>query len=155
MRALSSIDPSAAPDRLVGPLDALDRHAADLSRVAATLTDDVEHATVLVVRALAACTAGELGFRDLSAHVVTDWLYGDDAEPSLSELPAEVSILHDLRGLPPTERALLALCRFGDHTYRDAADALGVSHLTAASLLTATVRSLAVAGPADGLADSA
>ena len=50
---------------------------------------------------------------------------------------------------------LLALCRFGDHTYREAADALGVTPPTAAWLLTATVRSLAVAGPADGLADSA
>ena len=155
MRALSSIDPTATPDDLARPLDALERLGPDLSRVAATLTDDPEHATTLVVRALATCAADEPALRDLSAHIATGWLYDDTTRAAASVLPIEVSILHDLRSLAPTERALLALCRFGDHTYREAADTLGVTHLTAASLLTATRRGLAVAGPSDGLADSA
>ena len=155
MRALRSIDPNVTPDRLARPLGAFDRHASDLNRVAATLTDDVEHATTIVVRALASCTTDEPRLRDLSAQVVTAWLYDDTTQPSASALPAEVSILHDVRGLPDTERALLALCRFGDHTYREAADALGVTHLTAALLLATTLRVLTAPGPADGLADSA
>lgn len=82
---------------------------------------------------------------------------GDDARRSLArhvywrctELASETP---GTPGLPPTvawigqlvrlQRACLALCIFGGHTYRDAADLLGIPPLTVAGMLTSGLEGL-------------
>lgn len=155
MRPLTSIDPTAVslhelvPERLG---DAADRHAAELGRVAAVLTDDAELAADLLVRAFVACSAGtdDADLRSLSAHVATSWLGGpvtSGTSGRAAGVPSAEPVLRDIRSLPDDQRTLLALCRFGAHTYREAADVLGLAHLDAALLLTTALRSLVAADP--------
>lgn len=137
-------------DTRQAPVRTFDRFAADLHAVASVLTADPELADRLVLAAVTTPGAGagsSPALRELSARVVGDWLEGHPEDvPTI--VPAVPSPLDRLHGLPPDERAALALCRFGGHTYREAADVLGQPHGTVADLLTSSLRGLAAAPPA-------
>ncbi len=129
-------------------LKALDRHGAALHSIASLLTPDPDLAESLVVHAVTASAPGPPGdLRQLSALLVRGWFDGHLEE--IESIPSVKRTLPDrAHGLPPHQRASLALCRFGDHTYRQAADVLGVPHATVAELLGATLRALQPGRPA-------
>jgi len=123
-------------------LRSLDQHGPALHHVASALTADAGLAAKLVVRAVLACRHDDVdpGLRELSSLVVLGWL----GRPS--QLPTDTvplpSLLQDVHALPDDQRALLALCRFGAHTYRDAARVLTLSADGAAVLLCTALRTL-------------
>jgi DNA-directed RNA polymerase specialized sigma24 family protein len=122
--------------------DAWDRHGRSIYALACTLLGDRE----------AAAQAVTLGMTDLarSAHRGS----AADARRRMArhvywrtqELTAHTPTLHQppamagLGRLAQLQRACLALCVFGGHTYREAAGLLGVPPVTVAELLTAGLR---------------
>ncbi|KQX72378.1 RNA polymerase sigma factor [Aeromicrobium sp. Root472D3] len=129
-------------------LQVLDLHGADLHAVASVLTTDPELAEQLVVVAVrTSLPDDDLG--RLSGTVVRAWLDGhpEQLETIVPAAPTPLSRLHEL---PVHQRASLALCRFGGHTYRQAADLLELPAASVADLLTTSLRALHAAPPADG-----
>ncbi len=133
----------------------LKSHGAALHAVAAVLTDDQTLGARLAVLAITSggTDDGDPGVRDLSSAIVVAWL----GSRVSSETPAGAagrapgpSVLQDVHRLPERQRALLALCKFGGHTFREAALVLGISADQAAALLCDAVRSLAATHPSTG-----
>ena len=136
--------PAVEPLRGERPLgDLWDCHGGSVYAVACTLLGDEE----------AAIQAVTLGMADLASS--SDRVSAQDARRSMArhvfwrsqELTGKTPRSMDL---PPAmvwlghvaqlQRACLALCVFGGHTYREAAGLLGVPPTTVAELLTAGVR---------------
>lgn len=125
--------------------DLWDLHGRSVYALACTLLGDDE----------AAVEAVTLGLTDLARS--TDRVSGRDARRSMArhiywrsrELVGETPGAMDL---PPAmvwlgqlaqlQRACLALCVWGGHTYRETADLLGVPPLTVAELLTTGLREI-------------
>lgn len=130
----------------------LERHGAALYRVAAMLTDDDDWAARLVVRSVRArgTEPHEDDVRSMCALVVLAWL-GGSASPEASGRPSSTAgaaaLLQDVRSLPDDQRALLALCAFGSHTYREAAAVLDIHAGDAALLLGRALHALASPEP--------
>lgn len=134
---------------------ALRNHGTTLHAVASMLTADPDLAARLVVLAIASCSADDVDpcLRDLSTAVAIEWL-GTGVHHASSRPGAEgvtgSSLLQEVSCLPDDQRALLALCRFGGHTYREAALVLGIPADLAARLLGDALRSLAAPHPLGG-----
>lgn len=125
--------------------DLWDRHAGCLYSLACALLGDEAAAVRAVTLAMVdlARTPPRDWPEDVPRHVAARvyWRSRDVAvEPSgLSHLPPVMTWLAQLAQL---QRACLALCAFGGHTQREAADLLDVPPATVAELLTAGLREL-------------
>ncbi|WP_162891390.1 RNA polymerase sigma factor [Aeromicrobium sp. A1-2] len=133
-----SFRPHARVSRLLA------RHGNDLMGVARTLTRDEQLAEQLVVDTLTAYDHGRPDhgeLRTLAAGVMVAWLGRNRDEPSG---PGSITsqIYDELHTLPDEQRTVLALCRFGGHTYREAAELLGLPAADVADLLGRAMRSL-------------
>lgn len=115
---------------------------------ACVLTEDVKLAEQLSVQAIVAHRSGPSTLQDLSAGVHGAWqAWGNlplsaRASPLPGTSPGAL-MLHEIHGLPDDQRAALRLCKYGGHTYLQAADLLGVSPEQVARLLCDALRSLA------------
>jgi hypothetical protein len=122
---------------------AWDRHGRSIYALACTLLGDSETAAQAVT----------LGMTDLARSA--DRGTGADVQRCMArhvfwrtqELAAQANptlhlppVMARLGQLAQLQRACLALCVFGGHTYREAAGLLGVPPLTVAELLTAGLR---------------
>lgn len=131
-----------------GPEAHVVRHVDAMYLLASVLTPDPEHAERLVVQAIKAKGDDVCEFRQLAAAVHVAWsAWGSPLEPSKSPMPsggsASAQVMRDLHGLPDDQRSAIALCRFGGHDYRQAADALGLPAPELAVLLGQALRALA------------
>lgn len=133
---------------------ALKAHGAGLQAVARMLTDDPELAARLVVRAIltGSTTGPDPDLRELSAFLVSQWIsdvavHGWSA-PGIGHATT-APVLQEVHRLPGDQRALLALCKFGAHTYREAAAVLNIQAGAAAALLGEAMRALVTPLPAD------
>lgn len=128
--------------RDVGEL--FDRIGPELCRLAGVLTADADCADELVLTAIAEHRADgscRSDLRILAGAIFLDW-----ASRETVDLAAESSgdgIVGDLRGLPHEQLAAIALCRYGGHSYRQAADLLGLPAAELAQILCAALRNLA------------
>lgn len=120
-------------------------YGKELHLLAMVLTDDTELAQELVVQAIMTYGLGPSSLQELSSGVYVAWIgWGS---PALSGEPAgrstRAQMLHEIHGLPADQRAALGLCRYGGHTYRRAADVLGLAPELVARLLQDALSSLA------------
>lgn len=122
-------------------MQVIDNHGPDLFVVATMLTDDADLAARLVVRAAVSSQVGD-ALHGLSASVVRSWLGGHPGRLEALPFVGVPTLLDSVRALTAHQRASLALCRFGDHTYRETATLLDVPAAWVADLLCATLRSL-------------
>lgn len=133
--------------------EVFDWYAGDLFRLASVLSDNSELAQHLVIQAIVSHRFSGLSSRnsrysqELSAAVVLAWVNRDSSAWTADDAGGSVSsprsiMLDDLHTLDDDQRAVLALCRFGGHTYREAADVLGLSAERAANLLREAMRHL-------------
>lgn len=145
-RALRSVTTlPAGADALV------DQHGYELYLMAHVLTADPEHAERLVAQAISAHGDGPRDLGELAAAVFVAWsAWGPLSQEQDPALPAGSSssaqMMHDLHALPEDRRAAIALCRYGGHTYRQAADVLGLPAADTAQLLGQALRTLATPG---------
>lgn len=115
---------------------------------ACVLTDDVKLAEQLVVQTIVAHQSGPSTLQDLSAGVHVAWLawghppLSAESSPLPGTSPSAL-MLHEIHGLPTDQRAALGLCKYGGHTYRQAADLLDLPPEQVARLLCDALRSLA------------
>lgn len=122
-----------------------DRHGTALHTIASVLTTDPLHAETLVIDAISSQIAPPLtdqntkqrSVRELAAAVYVAWSCRpappDPVGPTGIKPPS--TTLTALRRLPEDHRAVLALCTFGGHTYRQAAAVLGLPDTKIAELL--------------------
>ncbi|MBC7629905.1 sigma factor-like helix-turn-helix DNA-binding protein [Aeromicrobium sp.] len=128
-----------------------DEHGNELYLLACVLTEDPDLAEELVIQAIMAHRGGPSTLREFSAAVHEAWwAWGPESRTVdrqlLDDSSASETILHELHGLPDDQRSALALCRFGDHTYRQAAERLGRPAKEVALLLCEALRTLACPG---------
>lgn len=128
------------------PLEDLwELHGGHLYGLACALVGDEAAAVRTVTLAmvdLARTAAGE--WPEDPLHYLVGRVYWRSTEVStppsgMSHLPPVMTWLAQLAQL---QRASLALCVFGGHTHREAAELLGVPHATVAELLTAGLHEL-------------
>lgn len=131
----------------------LDRLGPALCRLAGVLTDNLQLAEQLVLTAIAEHRSDGSAQRDLrvlSGAIYLDWASRDSAELAVDPAgrgprPAPTTsseTLDDLHALPQDQLAAVALCKFGAHSYRQAADLLGVPAAELAQILCAALRNL-------------
>lgn len=125
-----------------------DQFGSSLFLFASVLTDDVKLAEQLVFQTIIAHQSGSSTLQDLSASVHIAWLaWGQPQSPAESPpTPGRspgAQLLHEIRGMPADQRAALGLCKYGGHTYRQAADLLDLRPEIVARLLCDTLRILA------------
>lgn len=123
-----------------------DRHGAALHTIASVMTNDPLHAEALVVDAISSQIAPPLtdqntkqrSVRELAATVYVAWSCRP-APPTPILAPTDIkppsTTLTALHLLPDDHRAVLALCTFGGHTYRQAATVLGLPDTKIADVL--------------------
>jgi DNA-binding CsgD family transcriptional regulator len=125
--------------------DLWERHGRSAYAIARMLLEDVataSQAVELVMADLAqspVCESAGDARRSMARRV---YLRSQDLPVDTSRtvsMPPAMVRVHQLRQL---QRACLALCLFGGHTYRDAAALLGVAPSTAAALLTSGLTEL-------------
>ncbi|MEJ7635829.1 hypothetical protein [Aeromicrobium sp.] len=129
-------------------LAVFDHYGSELHLMARILTDDQELAERVVIQAIAAHHSGPCTLRQLSAAVYVAWAaWGPHPRTSASLAPVDDSAaeaqLYEFHGLQDDQRAALGLCRFGGHTYRQAALVMGLPADHVAELLCAAMRNLA------------
>lgn len=127
---------------------AFDTYGKELHVLASVLTTDTELAEQLVVQAIVAHQGGPCTLRELSAAVHVAWLAWGPPIWSVELPPApststSAAMLYEMHGLPDDQRAALGICRFGGHTYRQAADLFGVPAEDVARMLCEALRALA------------
>lgn len=137
------------PTRAAGPpaTAAYDEFGQSLHLFACALTDDAELAGQLVIQTILAHQSAPRTLQDLSAGVYIAWIaWGNpplSAETSVAPgASATTRMLHEIHGLPADQRAALGLCKYGDHTYRQAAAVLGLAPDRTAQLLCDALRTL-------------
>ncbi len=111
------------------------------------LTDDADLAQMLVIQTIVAHVPEPCTIQDLSAGVYAAWMaWGNPPLATHSVLPpastASERLMHEIRRLPEDQRAALGLCKYGGHTYRRAAQILGLAPDHVAWLLCDALRSL-------------
>lgn len=123
--------------------DAWEQHGRSLYALASTLLGDREAAVRAVTLGMTDLVhsphrgpAADLR-RCMARHVYRRTLELAAQAPTTRQLPSAMAGLGRLAQL---QRACLALCVFGGHTYREAAGVLGVQPVTVAELLTAGLR---------------
>ena len=123
-----------------------DRHGDAIYSLATMLVDDEATARRVVTLAMidlaltTDCISGPDAQRSLARHVYLRSQELTGAATRTQDLPPAMVWLAELA---PLQRACVALCCFGDHTYRQAAALLRVPAETAAELLTAGLRDVA------------
>lgn len=131
----------------------LDRLGPELYRLATVLTADADFAERLVISAIGDhCPndSPQSDLRNLSAAIFLEWTRRDlpAIAPKRSgrlRRPAATPddlTLDELHALPEDQLGALALCKFGAHSYRRAAELLGIPATELASILCAALRSL-------------
>ena len=125
-----------------------DQFGHSLHLLACVLTDDAKLAENLVAQTIVKHQTGQSTLRKLSADIHASWLA--EGQPPLSaessSLPETSSgalTLHDIHRLSADQRVALGLCKYGGHTYRQAADLLDFSPEQVTRLLCDALRSLA------------
>jgi DNA-directed RNA polymerase specialized sigma24 family protein len=144
-RAASRTHPAAAPQSGTTALSLADLwnlHGPYVYALACALLADEEAAAEVVILAVtdhmeSSGRSAEDARRSLARHV-----YWRSQEVVVAGAPAEQlpPVMVELDQLAQLQRACLALCVFGGHTYREAAGLLGVPPATVAELLTAALR---------------
>lgn len=131
-----------------------DELGPNLYRLASVLTDDAELAEQLVLQAIMACGHAPSSRQDLSTRVYVAWLaWGGPVRTTALEETPEATLHQHIHGLAAEARAALGLCAYGGHTYRRAAELLGIAPERVAQLLGEAMRHLSasrasVVGPA-------
>ena len=125
-----------------------DQFGHSLHLLACVLTDDAKLAQKLVVQTIVKHQPGQSTLRELSADIHMAWLAGGQpplsAEPSpLPKTSSGALTLHDIYRLAADQRAALGLCKYGGHTYRQAADLLDLLPEQVTRLLCDALRALA------------
>jgi len=142
------VNPAGAPPSRPAPLSLADlwgAHGPSVYALACALLVDEEAAAEVVTLAMtdyARSSDGQASGdarRSLARRVYRLSQEIADRGPA-TQLPAVMVRLDQLAQL---QRACLAVCVFGEHTYREAADLLGVPPTTVAELLTAGLREAA------------
>ena len=136
-----------------------DLHGTALYSLACALTDDPARAERMVAQAIASRRTGLLrrekvdsrsAAREFAAIIYLSWFCVDSTSPPTQGSPTSglptAAILRALRVLPEDHRAAVALCVFGGHTCRQAADVLGLRTRHVAALLRDAVLDLDGAG---------
>ena len=120
-----------------------DEVGPNLYRLACVLTDDAELAEQLVLQAIMASRHAPGSRQDLSTRVYVAWLAWGGAvrTTALDEAP-EATLHQHIHGLTAEARAALGLCAYGGHTYRRAAELLGIAPDRVAQLLRDAMRQL-------------
>lgn len=129
-----------------------DGYADDLFRLASVLSDNAEFAQHLVIQAIVSdqfSGPAPQHAHELSASLVRAWVNRDRSawaadNADRSDLSPRSAILGDLHTLDDEHRAVLTLCKFGAHTYREAAHVLHLSAERAATLLCEAMHQLQV-----------
>ena len=126
-----------------------DEFGHSLYLLACVLTDDAKLAEQLVVQTIVEHQFGPSTLRELSAGIYVAWLAGGQpplsAESSpLAETSSGALTLHDIHQLSVDQRAALGLCKYGGHTYRQAADLLDLLPEQVTRLLCDALRVLAI-----------
>lgn len=136
----------AAPSALT----TFDEHGHRLHALARVLTDDPALAEQLVLAVLLPGRSTPVDYRTHAADLHHVWaglghlpLYAGvravDVSPSSQ-------VLADIHTLPDDQRAALGLCRFGGHSFRQAAETLALAPDVVAGLLGDALRALALPG---------
>ncbi len=125
-----------------------DEFGQRLHLIGCILTDDADLAQMLVIQTIVARAPEPCTIQELSAGVYVAWMaWGNPPitrDPVVStDTDANDRMLGQIRQLPADQRAALGLCKFGGHTYRGAAAALGLAPDRVALLLRAALRALA------------
>ncbi len=140
-RLESEADASTAPD-----LEKVwDRHGGSVYALACALLGDEAAAVRVVTLAmvdLALSTDGESHEDTLRFLARRVYRHSQEVPVEPSGSPHLPPVMVWLGQLAQLQRACLALCVFGGHTHREAADLLGVPPSTVAELLTAGLREL-------------
>ena len=138
--------PAKEPDPPVAT--SYDEFGHSLYLLACVLTDDAKLAEKLVVQTIVEHPLGQSTLRELSAGIHVAWLAGgqpplmDESSP-LPEPSSGALTLHDIHRLSSDQRAALGLCKYGGHTYRQAADLLNLLPEQVTRLLCDALRVLA------------
>lgn len=129
---------------------ALTRHGSTLYTLAHVLAGDREHAEQLVLQAIFTGRAGGVtrnpadpqdGLRRLARLIYLQWCadVGPKSVPAASAPQpgalAGPTLLLGLKAMPHEQRAAVALCMFGGHSYRQAAEVLVLPAEAVAELL--------------------
>ena len=125
-----------------------DQFGHSLYLLACVLTDDAKLAEQLVVQTIVAHLSGPSTLRELSAGVHVAWLAWDQPQSSAESAPPpvtapEAQLMHEIHGMLAEQRGALGLCKYGGHTYRQAAELLDLPPEQVARLLCDALRSLA------------
>lgn len=144
------------------PAKVCDRHGAALFSLACAVLGDHEDAEAVVVDVVvAACSKPGTARPDRSLrHELARLTYlrsaelgaGDEVRPVWLTDPAEpgwgsvAELMTEVRVAAGQQRTALALIRFGDHTYREVAELLGLPVMTVAALLCSALHDLQPAG---------
>ena len=123
-----------------------DEFGQRLHLLASVLTDDADLADRLVIQAILAYESEPSTLQELSAGVYVAWMAWGNPPLSADRLGGTstgAKVLHEIRGLPADQRAALGLCKYGGHTYRRAAEVLGLAPDRVARLLGEALQSLA------------
>ena len=126
--------------------DLWDRHGTSVYALACALLGDETPAEQAVTLGMADLvrSAGSVSTNDArrswARHV---YLRSQELAGETSSTPHLPPAMVWLGQLAPLQRACLALCLFGGHTRREAADLLGVPPTTVADLVTAGLREVA------------
>jgi hypothetical protein len=126
-------------------MDLWDRHGGSAYSLACALLGDDAAASLAVTRAMADVARSPVNVsaddaqRFLAQRVYARCQALASDTPRTMVLPSTMVWLGELANL---QRACLALCVFGGHTHREAADLLGAPATTVAALLTSGLQEL-------------
>lgn len=123
-----------------------DEFGQKLHLLAGVLTDDADLAERLVIQTILAYEPAPSTLQELSAGVYVAWMAWGAPPLSVDRLAGNSlgsRVLDEIRGLPADQRAALGLCKYGDHSYRHAAEILGLAPGRVARLLHDALQSLA------------
>lgn len=114
---------------------------------ATVLTDNPELADQLVIQSIVAHESESSTLQELSAGVYVAWVaWGRPPISSCGRPPTDASpsaqMIEEIHELSEDQRVALGLCKYGGHTYRRAAEVLGLSPNRVASLLAEGLRCL-------------
>lgn len=128
-----------------------DEFGQRLCLLASALSDEPELADQLVIQSIMAHEAEPSSLQELSAGIYIAWLaWGRPPLSGRTHLEADASptapMIVEIRDLADDQRAALALCKYGGHTYRGAAKILDLAPERVASLLGDALRRLGAPG---------
>lgn len=133
------------PDQAVA--GTFDEFGQLIHRFAYMLTGDSELAEQLAIQAILAHEPEPSTLQELSAGVYAAWIgRGTPVSPRETAAPlqswANEPLVDQIHALPTDQRAALGLCKFGGHSYRGAAEVLGLAPERVARLLGDALRIL-------------